>query len=131
MRCNYDYDIILKGLNLLHRDIILGETDDQESGIERLVQLVRYFRQYNHWGTLAEEAENLERAAEILTASGEIQSCRFADKGAELPDSAVERFSVFNTCFAELVKETGKRAGAYEIAYDAVTGSLRVKAMVD
>ena len=83
MKCEYDNEITLKALNILHRDILLGDAEAQVADLETLVQLVRYFASRSGGSTLAEEAENLERAAIFLTLGGELRHCRFPEAGEE------------------------------------------------
>lgn len=129
MGCEYEHDIILKALNQLHREILLGNTAAQESGIENLVQIVRYFGSRNSRDTLAEELKNLERAALIMIAGGEIDSCRFPDGIDHLTRKAVERFSAFDECFAALSKGAREGKKAFCIQYDDETERLIVEAL--
>lgn len=123
-----DNEIILKGLNVLHRDILLGDTEAQEADIETLVQLTRYFGRKSGWSTLAEEAENLKRAVDFLSAGGELKSCRFP-AAEELPKQRVERFSAFGCCYDALCQSIREGKDAFCICYDETKETLAVKVM--
>ena len=128
MKCEYDNEITLKALNILHRDILLGDAEAQVADLETLVQLVRYFASRSGGSTLAEEAENLERAAIFLTLGGELRHCRFPE-ASELPGKSVERFSVFNACYAALRQGIWAGGGRFAVQYDRKGETLMVKVM--
>ena len=113
MKCEYDNEITLKALNILHRDILLGDAD---------------FASRSGGSTLAEEAENLERAATFLTLGGELRHCRFPE-ASELPGKSVERFSVFNACYAALRQGIWEGSGRFAVQYDRKGETLMVKVM--
>ena len=96
--------------------------------LETLVQLVRYFASRSGGSTLAEEAENLERAAIFLTLGGELRHCRFPE-ASELPGKSVERFSVFNACYAALRQGIWEGGGRFAVQYDRKGETLMVKVM--
>ena len=131
MKSEYDNEITLKALKLLHREILLGDTASQEADIENLVHMVRYFAKNNSKGNLAEELENLERAVSVLIAGGEIKSCRFPAASENLPSKSVERFSEFDAVFGAL--NTGARRGetAFGVQYDGGREKLVVKVLGD
>ena len=131
MKSEYDNEITLKALKLLHREILLGDTASQEACIENLVNLVRYFARNNSKGNLAEELENLERAASVLIAQEEIKSCLFPDVSENLPTKSVERFSEFDATFEALNKGVRLGETAFGIQYDDGQEKLVVKALVD
>ena len=125
MKCEFDYEITLKALNILHQDILLGDAEGQVADLEALVQLVRYFARSGR-STLAEEAENLERAIAFLTVRGELRQCRFPEI-SELPGKSVERFSVFNACYAALRQGIWEGRGRFALRYDRERETLMVE----
>lgn len=129
MKSKYDNEIILKALKLLHREILLGDTANQEADVENLVHLARYFAEKNSWGSLAEELENLELAAGVLIAGGEIKSCLFPGETESLPVKRVERFSEFDAAFAALNRGAREEAGSFCVQYDGGMEKLVVKAL--
>lgn len=131
MRCEYDNDLTLWGLSQLHRDILLGDTAGQEADIEVLVQLVRYFARRSSRSTLVEELENLQRAADILTAGGEIRSCVFSCRAETLPDRDVPRFSMFDACVAALIQGGRRGQTDFQVLYDEGQGKLVVRSSGD
>lgn len=130
MRCEYDNEIVLRGLNQLHREILLGDAVSQETIVENLVRLVRFFTGKNSHDSLAEELENLERAVQFMIAGGEIKSCRFPELNDALAAKSVERFSVFDACFAALSKGARDGKNMFAVWQDEAAGTLAVKAMV-
>lgn len=131
MKSEYDNEITLKALKLLHREILLGDTVSQEAGIENLVHMVRYFAKNNSKGNLAEELENLERAVSVLIAGGEIKSCRFPAASDNLPTKSVERFSEFDAAFGALNKGARRGEAAFGVQYDGGREKLVVKVLGD
>ncbi|MPM37597.1 hypothetical protein SDC9_84215 [bioreactor metagenome] len=131
MKSEYDNEITLKALKLLHREILLGDTVSQEAGIENLVHMVRYFAKNNSKGNLAEELENLERAVSVLIAGGEIKSCRFPAVSDNLPAKSVERFSEFDAAFGALNKGARRGETAFGVQYDGGREKLVVKVLGD
>lgn len=131
MKSEYDNEITLKALKLLHREILLGDTVSQEAGIENLVHMVRYFAKNNSKGNLAEELENLERAVSVLIAGGEIKSCRFPAVSDNLPAKSVERFSEFDAAFGALNKGARRGETAFGVQYDGGRAKLVVKVLGD